>query len=140
MAIGASSLSSTSGTAGIDNTAVGTASGSNVTSGHHNTLIGYHAGQSGSDSNYVTTLGAFALALANGAVSIGIDHTGTPATATNQDDFQLGTSNHVPVFPNNQTGSGTTTLGTNSPGSGTPHGWLKIRDGSNTIGYIPYWT
>lgn len=140
VAVGAQSLSSV--TSGSNNVSVGTGAGNHVTTGSENTSIGDGAGVTSGDGTIsnTTSVGAGANVGAAGGVAIGRDHSGTAAIATNQDDFVLGTSNHVVNFLNNHTGTTTTTLGTNGPSvSTTPTTWVKVRLNSGSIGYIPVW-
>jgi hypothetical protein len=90
-----------SGTVG-SNTMVGyqsgyTPSGTNATTtATGQTLIGYNTGQASAiQVNYITCLGHQATAGASGAVAIGVDHNGTSATTSVQDEIKLGTAAHT---------------------------------------------
>lgn len=123
------------------NTVVGTAAGNNIAAGANNTYIGTAAGPA-SDVSNATALGTRTVPGGNGAVAIGRDSSGTPASTSNANDFVLGTANHVVVFSNLVlAGTNTTNLGSNSPAAGaSPAAWIKVRLGAaGAIGYIPVW-
>lgn len=133
------------GTSGGNNTQIGYNAGQNITTGNDNTAVGAFSGPTGTAITPTTCLGSSTSCtlLANGGVAIGIDHSSNSAQAKNQDDFVLGTANHIMVFSNHSTGGTTTILGTNSPAvSATPAGWIKMRASNasgSTIGWIPFW-
>lgn len=135
--IGAQAGLSSTGSA---NVAVGYQALASVTTGNSNVAVGLLAGPT-TNLSATTCLGTGTGAQASGGVAIGADHAGHSALAVAQDDFVLGTFNHVVVFPNNATGSHTVNLGSNSPATGaTPFGWIVMRAVSGgTLGYIPFW-
>ena len=112
---------------GSNNVAVGfVAGGNNLVSGNYNTLLGNATGVSGDYS---------------GTVVIGCDSSGTGASATANNQFVLGTANHQVRILNNTTGTGSPSLGANSPATtnSAPYTWFKMMssDGSNV--YVPAW-
>ncbi|MDB5164791.1 MAG: hypothetical protein JWL89_417 [Candidatus Saccharibacteria bacterium] len=150
-ALGYSALSSL--TTGSGNVAVGAFAGykgggttSNaVIAGNYNTHIGTQAGPNSSadyasttaigrnalvGGNYATALGAGTTAGAAGATAIGVDHNGTAATTSTQDQIALGTSNHkvlvtgtmtAPAFTaSGLTGATATTRYAGATASGAP--------------------
>jgi len=73
------------------------------------TLIGNNTGAgSAADPSYITCLGFYTTCLAAGGVAIGIDHTGSPAAATLQDQIMLGTTNHTVYEAATNTAAGAT--------------------------------
>lgn len=130
-------------TGSTDNAMVGFAAGFSITSGIGNTCIGSDAQSAASNKSNVTAIGFGVKCNGNGSVAIGVNATGASvATASNDNDFVLGTSDHVVCFLNNLGGSSTITLGSaNAPGSGgAPTTFIKVRLNGGTIGYIPVWT
>ena len=93
---------------GTDNTFVGDTSGDTITTGSYNTFIGADT-DGGAALDYQTSLGFGATVTAAGGVAIGVDSTGTAATA-GADEIVLGTSAHTVSAPGDLTVGGALTV------------------------------
>jgi len=161
VAVGA--LAGAAYTSGGSNVAVGYQAGKTATAGNQSTTasgqtyVGYNAGQptatqsnsatavgyqaSAGEGDNASAFGANTAAKAPGAVAIGTDSSGNGATTTTANTIALGTANHKVQISNNATGSGSATLGSNSPATTTaaPYTWLKMTAGDGTTVYVPAW-
>jgi hypothetical protein len=104
-------------TSGNNNVAMGASAGQlgantagNATvSGSNNVWIGPYSGPgSNADPSYCTAVGRFTTCIVAGGVAIGVDHAGTGAAATLQDQIMLGTANHTVYEAATNTASGAT--------------------------------
>jgi hypothetical protein len=97
------------GGTGTNNTLVGAYSGDSSTTGSYNTFIGASAGYLATSGNYNTIIGPINGMSPNtlsGVVAIGADSSGNNATASANNDFVLGTSNHNVKIPGTLTVNG----------------------------------
>ena len=81
------------------NTAIGKAALESLKGGSQNVAIGMGANATLTEAENTVAIGYNTVANANGAVAIGIDHTGVSASTTTQDAFVLGTVNHTVNVP-----------------------------------------
>jgi len=127
-----------------ENTAVGSNALGAMTNPDNNTAVGYQAGigvVTGSNNTFLGTNTTVSTSALTGVVAIGMDSSSTAALAHNNNDFVLGTSNHIIQMLNNTTGAGSAALGANCPAitATAPYTWVRLRSGDGSVVYMPVW-